>query len=711
MDMIRLEVPPEIENQDLARLGFVDVTASPFGADPTGKADCTTALQAAVNFARDHQMAAFFPAGTYRISDTLSCTQNYYMRQHGKSFGAPMHPNVLIGSTADPKRRATILLAPRSPGFGDPAGPKYVVHFWARSVQPLDPGRPQPNISFNQTFTGIDIVIGEGNPGAVGIRHRAAQGSSVQDCFIDATHGLKGLEGGAGSGGSHVGVSVKGGRIGVDLSETQPAPTITGITLIDQTETAVLYGGRQALSAVGIRIVSRSPGPLVKVKPLWDAYMQGPICFVDSVVEFKGAGPENVAFFSNRSIYLRDVYVKNAAYAVRNPDGSGVRGDPSGWIHIAEYAQGMPAPPYRGYTYHSPAYVDGQRSLTEIKRSENGRRPPPDLQSRHLWRADFPTWESTGAVNVKSAPYGARGDGVTDDTPALQRAIDENEIVFLPKGAYRVTRTITAGRNTKIVGIGQCFSIIAVTEGAGVFADAARPEPVLQTADDAGSDAVLAFCGIYVPFEAPGAYALRWRSGRKSVFRSVGIWSKPFVGYGAKIPTHAPRRSPFVVVSGHGGGRWYNFNLGGGPAEKDYRHLLVEGASEPLAFYHICPEGARSDANMEIAGSNDVSIFGLKCEANAPALRIADSDRIRLFGYGGNASAREGGALFVIERTPNFILANLVDHPSLAGEKRIYGSTGTDPSKWYMVMEETVDGKTVRTRPLDRPVVYKRGRP
>ncbi|MCX5682574.1 MAG: glycosyl hydrolase family 28-related protein, partial [Planctomycetota bacterium] len=83
-DLLNLGVPVELENQRLAALGYVDVTQGPFRADPTGAKDSTQAVQAALVFARDHQMACFFPAGTYLISDTLSCTQQLYKRANGR---------------------------------------------------------------------------------------------------------------------------------------------------------------------------------------------------------------------------------------------------------------------------------------------------------------------------------------------------------------------------------------------------------------------------------------------------------------------------------------------------------------------------------------------------------------------------------------------------------------------------------------------------
>jgi hypothetical protein len=91
----------------------------------------------------------------------------------------------------------------------------------------------------------LDLTIGEGNAGAVALRHQAAEGSAVEDCTIDATHGLTGLEGGIGSGGSSANVTVLGGRIGLDFRTTQPTPVITGFTLIGQSQAAIRYSGRQ----------------------------------------------------------------------------------------------------------------------------------------------------------------------------------------------------------------------------------------------------------------------------------------------------------------------------------------------------------------------------------------------------------------------------------------------------------------------------------
>lgn len=74
-------------------------------------------------------------------------------------------------------------------------------------------------------------------------------------------------------------------------------------------------------------------------------------------------------------------------------------------------------------------------------------------------------------VNVKD--FGAKGDGVTDDTDAIQNAINSKEYisVFLPQGNYKVTRTITVHHNTRIVGEGvKITTITASFTNGDVFA-------------------------------------------------------------------------------------------------------------------------------------------------------------------------------------------------------------------------------------------------
>ncbi|MHB9009235.1 MAG: glycosyl hydrolase family 28-related protein, partial [Limisphaerales bacterium] len=64
---------------------------------------------------------------------------------------------------------------------------------------------------------------------------------------------------------------------------------------------------------------------------------------------------------------------------------------------------------------------------------------PPAVEQRYP-RSPF-------VVDVSQPPYSATGDGVTDDTDALQRALNENvgrnRAIYFPSGTYLVSRTLT----------------------------------------------------------------------------------------------------------------------------------------------------------------------------------------------------------------------------------------------------------------------------
>ncbi|MGQ9914152.1 MAG: glycosyl hydrolase family 28-related protein [Thermogutta sp.] len=721
----------DLGNRPLADLGFLDVTAAPFHADPTGRTDATDAIQAAVDFARENQLVCYFPTGDYLVSDTIVCEQYRALRPDGVSrIGDRNHPCVLMGDRSG-ARRPRWILAPRSRGFEDPRRPKPVVRFWAPGAgreAPID--QPQPNISMNQMFVGIDVVIGEGNPGATAIRHRGAQGSGVQDCTLDVRHGYCGLEGGCGSGGSHARVTILGGQIGLDLRETQPAPTITGFTLIGQQRAAVVCGSRQTAVLAGTIIRFAGSGPAIAAGDLKRGAHHGQTCIIDSVIEHE-SGSGKVGIWCGSGLYLRNVYFRGFASPIVQsgpaaaPLAIQVDGRHDMWRRIGEYAAGIAQTASawnwnrRRYTYPSPIYLDGKKhDQPYLLISEEVSSPPADLQARHVWDDDFPHWQSPGIVNVKAEPYGAVGDGVTDDTAAIQRAINDHAAVFLPKGTYAVSQTLRLRPETRLIGAYRCFTWLQpIASPGGDFYDPQNPRPVVQTANNAEAVTTLALLGIRTLENSRAAYCLHWQAGRRSIFRDVNLdltFRAPPQGLTPPEEAELARLflQPLVLVDGNGGGRWYNFHQesskGHGP---DYRHLLIRGTRQPMHMYQCNPEHARSDANLEIRDAENVFLYGVKGEYYRPIVRIVGSRRVGVFGYGGNAAATPGDALFVIENSTDFVLVQLVDSPRFpSGQPDTYfAGDGVDPERWHMLVERTAAGEEIRTEPLERPALYKRG--
>ncbi len=67
--------------------------------------------------------------------------------------------------------------------------------------------------------------------------------------------------------------------------------------------------------------------------------------------------------------------------------------------------------------------------------------------------------------NVKAAPYNAAGDGIADDTAAIQNAINDAQsagggVVFFPKGSYKLSSTLEiTGHNVQLEGTGKGSSV------------------------------------------------------------------------------------------------------------------------------------------------------------------------------------------------------------------------------------------------------------
>lgn len=148
--------------------------------------------------------------------------------------------------------------------------------------------------------------------------------------------------------------------------------------------------------------------------------------------------------------------------------------------------------------------------------------------SGKVFERSKPQYETVAAsffISVKSA--GAKGDGTTDDTAAIQKVLDSatsDQIVYFDHGAYLITSTIKVPKNIKIVG--EIWPLLMASGTA--FSDENNPIPMLQigesgdTGDVEISDLILETKG-----SAPGAILMEWNVAGSSQ-GSAGMWDVHF---------------------------------------------------------------------------------------------------------------------------------------------------------------------------------------
>lgn len=704
--------PSETVEQDaqanLSGLGLVSVLD--YGADPSGARDSTAAIRRAVAAATTARKVTFFPSGTYLISDTIEMKQVLTNEDAGTG-----NEFMLLGSKVGP--RPVLKLKDGAPGFGacatypassadcrttsaiDPASCqvrsrtslKPVLFFWKESVScPGEPELSDGSRTYRNSVKHLDIVLGQ-NPGAVGIRHWGAEGSRTEDVHIDARGGFAGIYELIGSGGLTMDVEVSGGQHGLYIPRARDgSQLIVGLKLSGQESTPIVFSNWSPLSIVGFDISVRS-GTIIALS---GASNRGPhLSLVDGHLRAASDNGRPLIQNSDHSVYLKNVDVSGARTVVQNAAEALTVPSASGAYYVGEYAYAGPygtrfgdaAKLVRGRKTDA-TYLDGELASGSRVVRVAAPTPPVDLIAKHVLPHALCDVEDPDALNVKAR--GAVGDGVADDTAAIQSAIDQakqsgKNKVLLPKGSYKVSATIMLQGRTELCGVAR-NAVNLITSPSW---KPGAQTPILATTDWAGGRAVASNFG--VSSTNGNIFGILWRQGRASVVDGITLGMR-----GADEGSTVARRR--TVVRGGGGGRWYGQLSGDGywrPQAPGTRAILVEGTSEPLSFYGLHAQYLKPAGNpmIEIRGASHVAAYAGKNEflpdANkdslyAPGeipivLGIYNSTDISLFGMEGLAFTDVGRGLVEVSGSSEVTLVNISRRPR---------SKFSD-DRWYLVRE------------------------
>jgi glucan 1,3-beta-glucosidase len=213
---------------------------------------------------------------------------------------------------------------------------------------------------------------------------------------------------------------------------------------------------------------------------------------------------------STGSLILENINLNNVPVAVKGVSGTVLAGS-TGSTTIAAWGQG------HKYTPNGP--VNFQDSFT-----------PPTRPSALLASGSTKYYTKTkpqysqspvsSFVSVRNA--GAKGDGSTDDTTAIQSALTSaasaGKILFFDQGTYKVTRTLYVPPGSRIVG--EAYSVIMAT--GSTWSSITNPIPVIQIgrSGESGSvewsDMIVSTSG-----STPGAVLIQWNLAATS---GSGMW-------------------------------------------------------------------------------------------------------------------------------------------------------------------------------------------
>jgi len=114
---------------------------------------------------------------------------------------------------------------------------------------------------------------------------------------------------------------------------------------------------------------------------------------------------------------------------------------------------------------------------------------------------------------------GVAGDGATDDTAAIKKAIAMHRALYFPSGHYMVRDTLTLGPDTILIGLHPTLTQFDLPDGTAGFQGVGAPRAVISA--PAGGSNIISGFGVLTGGTNPQAIGVLWCAGAESLVDDV----------------------------------------------------------------------------------------------------------------------------------------------------------------------------------------------
>jgi sugar lactone lactonase YvrE len=368
--------------------------------------------------------------------------------------------------------------------------------------------------TFYSAMSNIDFEIGQGDAAAIGIRFHVAQHCYLAHMDFHLGSGLAALKD---IGNEAEDLHFFGGQYGIMTNKPSPGWqfTLLDSTFEGQSQAAILE------HEAGLTLIHdsfRNVPQAISIEP----HYAEELWVKDS--RFENISGAAIAFGNENNprteINLENIFCHNVKTFALLLETNKTIASPAPSYEVKSFAHGLVM----------NGASDPGAILTNFDAHAIKQLPPatPNV-IKVLPSAD--TWVNVAALGVK-------GDGITDDTTQMQKAIDEHRVLYIPMGRYLVRDTIHLRPDTVLIGLHPSMTQFDLADESANFQGLGGPRALLEAPQ--GGHNIVTGIGLFTGGINDRAVGALWMAGADSLMDDVR-----FLGGHGTMAIDGSRMNPY----------------------------------------------------------------------------------------------------------------------------------------------------------------------